>query len=278
MKWFSLLGSFFIFATSLAFANETGSKEAEKAYPVVPPTVTPNPEIEAVLKRPPLEVQRPNLKSQWTKMREAVDKDFYINIGEVFRIKNILEFPTLFNYKNSSSSHGSETATVKIDCLNNLWTVSDLVAWTKPMGNGQTLTINNKQLEWSALDFRNSDDVFVTLHRDFCKIHILGVRPQLTNGRQWAPMSGSSYAEQITRLFKSHITLTSAVTPESYVEVVISIDAEGVVSDVKTVSRSGDPLWEEAVTNSIRTIATRYQIRSPNGYGNSGKMQIRFKP
>ena len=57
---------FFIFiflSYSIGFASETGKLEQPKINLVLPPIVSINPEIEAVLKRPPPEVQRPNLKS-----------------------------------------------------------------------------------------------------------------------------------------------------------------------------------------------------------------------
>ena len=270
----------FIFLSySIGFASETGKLEQPKINLVLPPIVSINPEIEAVLKRPPPEVQRPNLKSEWTKMRGTEDKDFYINIGEIYRSNNILEIPALFDYKKKSQQESaSETATVKIDCLNSQWTISNLMGWSKQMGDGQTMKLDNRQLEWSAIDTRNSGDVFTTLQSDFCKIQILGFRPQLTNGRAWAPMVGKTYEEQITRLFRSHIVLKEKVTPESFLEVLISVDTEGVISDTKIISRGGDPLWEEAVISSVKIIGNRYQSRSPRGYGNSGKIEIRFKP
>ena len=180
--------------------------------------------------------------------------------------------------KKNQKELASETAKVKIDCSNNRWSISNLMGWSKQMGDGQTLYFENGQMEWSSVDVKNSSDVYATLQRDFCKIKSLGVRPQLTKGRAWAPMVGKTYEEQIRGLFKSHIVLKEDVTSESFLEVLISVDIEGAITDTMTVSQGGDPRWEEAVINSIKLISNRYQIRSPRGYGNSGKIEIRFRP
>ncbi len=271
--------SIFAFSHSFAYSNENGKIEPPKTTFILQPVVPLNPEIEAIRNRPPAEVLRPNFKSEWTKVRETEEKDFYINIGEIFRLNNILEIPVLFNYKKTTQKElASETAKVKIDCSNSKWTISNLMGWSKQMGDGGTVHFDNRQLEWSSVDSRSTGDVFATLQRDFCNTQSLGVRPQLTKGRTWAPMVGKNYEEQIRGLFKSHIVLKEDVAPESFIEVLISVDVEGAISETKTVSQGGDPRWEEAVINSIKLISNRYQIRSPRGYGNSGKIEIRFRP
>ena len=264
---------------SFAYPNENGKIEPPKTNFILQPLVPLNPEIEAFRNRPPVEVLRSNFKSEWTKMRETEEKDLYINIGEIFRSNNIIEIPVLFDYKKKTQKElASETAKVKIDCSNSRWTISNLMGWSKQMGDGGTLHFENRQMDWSSVDIRSSGDLFANLQRDFCKSQSLGFRPQLTKGRIWAPMVGRTYEEQIRGLFRSHIVLKEDVAPESFLVVLISVDIEGAISETKTVSQGGDPRWEEAVINSIELISNRYQIRSPRGYGNSGKIEIRFRP
>ena len=223
--------------------------------------------------------QKPNTPSKWTKMKESSEIEFYVDLGESYRAIDIIYFSTLHNQKNTNYNKSkSQTGTIKIDCKNKLWSITDVRNWSKSMGLGGGSAIDHRQTPWSNIDHTNPNDVFETLRRDFCENKVLGERPALIDNRSWAPMIGSGYAEQIIRLFTSHIIVEKSITTGSFVDIAISIDDRGLISNFLIVNRNGDPAWENAVIKAIERISQKYQIRSPNGYGNHGKIQASFKP
>lgn len=236
-------------------------------------------EAKARMQRLASESQKPSIPSKWTKMKESSEIDFYVDLGESYRAIDIIYFPTLHNQKNADSKKSkSETGTINIDCKNNLWSIADVMSWSENMGRGVSSKIDLRQTPWTSIDYNNPNDVFETLRRDFCKIKVFGERPALIDNRSWAPMIGNGYAEQITRLFVSHIIVKESIATGSFVDVAISIDDRGLIANFLIVNRSGDLAWEYAVIKAIEGISQKYQIRSPNGYGNHGKIQARFKP
>lgn len=220
---------------------------------------------------------------EWQLFHENENQYFYVNQHEIWRNSNELTIPIYSNYKIIFNGAKSVTLLIKIDCSTSKKAIIDLNAWSEPNGEGYTVSYINKSHKnyptWKPIKPSTEGDLYFTFKKEFCPKNDIGIRPQLFENRIWAPMMGAiSYENQISRFFKSHIVSKGFTSNDSKVEVIIQINSHGIVNNIKLIKSTGDSQWERNVMHSLKFISSKYQIRSPFGYGKPGILKLTFKP